>query len=249
VEEGSPHVTRGASQEIQVWQVDLRQPTAWVEAATSRLLQPDERERGARATPEVRRRLLVARAALRIALARCLTCSPSSLRFVLDPRGKPALAGVGAESGYSFSLARSGDWCLIATTTIGPIGVDVERVVALPELEGIVMRSFAPEEAAAILSLSGERRLRAFYNCWTRKEAYLKAKGIGLTSALDRVAVTVDDERPAFLSLEDDDPGAWTLATVHAGPGLVGAVALSGARDWSGGTVETRALSLDAGYQ
>jgi 4'-phosphopantetheinyl transferase len=233
----------GATRDIRVWRVDLRQPAAWVDEAKARVLAPEEQELGARATPLVGRRRLVARAALRIAVSHRLRCPPAALRFGRDPNGKPKLADADAGGRLHFNIARSGDCCLIALTTIGPIGVDVEHVVAFPELEQVVMR-FAPEETAAIVRLAGEHRLRAFYNCWTRKEAYLKARGVGLTGALDKFAVTVDDERAGILRL-DDDPRAWTLAAVDPGPTMIGAVAISGAHELSGGAVETAALPLD----
>jgi 4'-phosphopantetheinyl transferase len=219
----------GAERGVRVWQVDLCQPLAWVDEATAHVLAREERKRFRREIPVGARRRHVARAALRIALSRWLTCSPSELTLVRDPYGKPSLANTGNGDGSPhFNLSRSGDCCLIAVTTIGPIGVDVEHVVAFPELEAIVTRRFARQEADAILRLRGERRLRAFYNCWTRKEAYLKAKGMGLASALDAITVAVDEAQPSILALEDDDPDAWTLATIRPGPDLIGAVVVRG---------------------
>src|SRR2546423_11925969 len=233
----------GAVQDVRVWQVDLCQPPEWVDEAAAFLLAPDERERCGRETSLGTRRRHVARAALRIALSRWLTCSPRALTLVRDSYGKPSFANAGDGDGaLHFNLSRSGDCCLIAVTTIGPIGVDVEQVVAVPELEGIATRLFAPQEAAAILRLGGERRLRAFYNCWTRKEAYLKARGMGLASALDAVTVTVDDARASILALEDADRDAWSLAAVRPGPGLVGAVVVGGAPLLSGQVVEPSAV-------
>jgi 4'-phosphopantetheinyl transferase len=157
--------------------------------------------------------------------------------------GKPALADVGG-GGLQFSVSRSDDCCLIALTKIGPVGVDVERVVPRTRLDEIVANRFAPAEAAAILRLGGEQRLRAFYNCWTRKEAYLKARGVGLTIALERVEVSIDDERPAILALDDDDPAAWTVAALDPGPYLIGALVLRSGREWAVGAVETSSLPL-----
>jgi 4'-phosphopantetheinyl transferase len=232
--------------DIRVWRIDLSQATAGVEGAAAALLAADERERAEQGIPEVRRRRLVGRAALRVALSRWLDRPPASLRFVSDPNGKPALADT-ASGEVHFNMATSGDCCLIALTAEAPIGVDVERIAPVPELEQVVVNRFAPAEASAIVPLSGEPRLRAFYNCWTRKEAYLKASGIGLTRELGHVAVSVDDDRPAILSLADDDPGAWSLAAIDAGPGLVGAVALRGTADWRGKTIEADDLPLDFG--
>jgi 4'-phosphopantetheinyl transferase len=235
-----------AAGELRLWRVDLHQPEEWVERVSASLLTPDERTRGERGAPEVRRRRLVARAALRIALSRHLACTPASLRFVYGPQGKPALAGDDGVGQLHFNLSRSGDCCVIGVSAAGAIGVDVERTVAIPRLEEIAARRFAPSEAAAIMALPGERRVRAFYNCWTRKEAYLKATGAGLTGGLDRVLMTVD-ERPAILALDDDDPGAWGLLALEAGTDLTGAVVARGARGRTGGAIGASGLPLGPG--
>ena len=147
--------------------------------------------------------------------------------MVPGPHGKPALADPAHE--LQFSSSSSDDCCLIAVTATSPIGVDVERVVPRTYLERIAETRFAPEEADAIGQLRGQERLRAFYNCWTRKEAYLKATGAGLTQGLDRVIVSVDDERPAILSLDGDDPAAWSVVSLDPEPGFTGAVVWRGA--------------------
>jgi len=160
--------------------------------------------------------------ALRAALARRLGRDTAEIRLERGPHGKPVLAA--PVDGLHFSSSSSGDCCLIALTEVGPVGIDVERVAPRTRLERIAETRFAPEEAEAILSLDGEARLRAFYNCWTRKEAYLKATGAGLTVPLDRVVVSVDDERPAILALEGDDPADWRVASLEPRPGFVAAV-------------------------
>jgi 4'-phosphopantetheinyl transferase len=210
--------------DIDIWCVDLREPAAVVEQAAG-LLTAEERERAERGTADVRRRRLVARAALRIALARWLACAPASLRFATDPSGKPRLDGPGPH----FSVSSSGDWSVIAVTSLGAVGVDVERVVALAELEAIVARRFAPAQAQEILEHSGERRLRAFYRCWTRLEAQLKATGAGFAAGLDS-------------TLSDPDPRAWTVAGVDPGHGLIGAVVVEGVHPWANATLQARPL-------
>jgi 4'-phosphopantetheinyl transferase len=234
----------GAAPSVRIWKVDLRQPAAWVEEAAAALLEPDERGRSGRETPEASRRRRVARAALRIALSRWCGCPPEALKLVRGRHGKPTLADTGIGPVH-FNVSRSGDCCLIAVTAIGPVGVDVERVAAFPELEAIVRSRFDAGESAAILRLRGDRRLRAFYNCWTRKEAYLKATGMGLTTGLDAVAVTVDDAQASILSLDDDDPDAWSLVAIRPAPDLIGALAVRGATQLSGQALEPIALPLE----
>jgi len=211
---------------ISIWRVDLREPAAVVERA-EQLLTAEERERAERGTADVRRRRLLARAALRIALARWLACAPAALRFATDPSGKPRLDGPGPH----FSISSSGDLSLIAVTALGPVGIDVERVVALAELEAIVARRFAPTQAREILSQSGERRLRAFYRCWTRIEAQLKATGVGLAGGLDT-------------TLSEPDPREWSVAAVNAGRGLIAAVVVGGIHPWANTTLPALPLVL-----
>lgn len=215
--------------DIGIWRVDLREPPAVVEQA-ARLLSAEERERAERGTADVRRRRLVARAALRIALGRWLACAPASLRFATDPAGKPRLDGPGPH----FSVSSSGDWGLIAVTALGPVGVDVERVVAIDELEAIVARHFAAARAREILQHSGERRLQAFYRCWTRLEAQLKATGTGFADGLESTR-------------SDPDPRAWTVAAVDPGPGLIGAVVVAGVHPWADATLTAAALVVRDG--
>ena len=152
----------------------------------------------------------------------------AALRFATDPSGKPRLA----EPGPHFSVASSGDWSLIAVTSLGAIGIDIERVVALAELEGIVARRFAPAQAREILNQSGERRLQAFYHCWTRLEAHLKATGVGLACGLDT-------------TVGDPDPRAWTVASVNPGRGLIGAVVVWGVHPWGNATLHACPLVPD----
>ena len=218
-------VSTGA-RDVSIWRIDLREPAVVVERAAN-LLTADERERADRGTAIVRRRRVLSRAALRIVLARCLGSAPAVLRFVTDPSGKPRLDGPGPH----FSVSRSGDWCLIAVTSLGPVGVDLDRVVAFPELERIVAGRFAPTDAHTILAQSGKHRLRAFYRCWTRMEAQLKASGVGLAGGLDVAA-------------GDPDPRSWTVASVSPRRGLIGAVVVAGVHPWGGATLHACPLAL-----
>src|SRR5204863_59084 len=110
-------------------------------------------------------------------------------------------------------------------------------------IDRLAARFFAPAEAATINRLSGEQKLRAFYNCWTRGEAYVKALGCGLSSPLDRFVVSIEaGEPPAMLALEDDDPGAWAIAALRPTPGYVGALAVRTGASGSSISVQTRTL-------
>jgi 4'-phosphopantetheinyl transferase len=214
--------TGSATESVDVWRVDLDQPPEHVAEAAS-LLTDDERAQSQRCSPDVRRRTVVARGALRAVLARYLDRSPELLRFARHPSGKPTLAATSNQQ-LHFSVARSNGCCLIAVTTTGPVGVDVEQLVPLPDLDAIARRYFAPEESAEILRLSGARKLEAFYRCWVLKEAYLKATGIGLTG-LPGVSVALH-ARPTLCRTDEGDPAAWTLTTLRPGADVIGAIAV-----------------------
>lgn len=191
--------------------------------------------------PKVHRRRLVARAAVRIALGRAAGRPPESLEFSLSPRGKPALDGGDVE----FSVSTTGNLCVVAIARGAPIGVDVEQVTPRPGLDRIMASRFAPQEAEAIGALDGEARLRAFYNCWTRKEAYLKATGAGLAIPLDRVVVSVADERPEILALGDGDPAAWALTNLDLESDIAGSLAIEAPREPPLANVPVSALPLE----
>jgi 4'-phosphopantetheinyl transferase len=212
---------------MRIWQADLRCSDEWIENFAAPVLAPDESERRGRESHQVWRRRVVARAALRIALGRHLDRPPGSLEFALGPGGKPRLAGAAGGNDVFFNLSRSGDLCLIAISDDGPVGVDVEEIRDVPELAGLVRSRFAASEAAAILERSGKERLRAFYRCWTRKEACVKALGTEIGSGLDSVVVSVGD-KPVLLSAPGARAGEWSLLDLALHEGFTGALAVRG---------------------
>jgi len=213
---------------MRVWQTDLRRSDEWIEDAVASVLAAGESERRGRESHHVWRRRVVARAALRVALGRYLDRPPGSLELALGPGGKPRLAGAADRDEVFFSLSRNADLCLIAICEEGPVGVDVEEVRDVPELADLVRSRFAASEAMAILERSGEERLRAFYRCWTRKEACVKALGTGIGAGLGSVVVSVGD-RAALLAAPGTRAGEWSLLDLVPGEGFAGALAVRGA--------------------
>ncbi|TWA63371.1 4'-phosphopantetheinyl transferase [Azospirillum brasilense] len=216
--------------EIQLCYADLRGLTHRLEAFRA-LLSPDEAARAARfATEELRARCVLRRGLLRHRLGRVTGRDPAALVFSYGPMGKPSLPG-----GPAFNLADCKDHVLIA---IAPgdaveLGVDVERLRSVPDAAGIAERFFAPEERAAFAALPEALRDEAFLNGWTRKEAFIKATGQGLSTPLDRFAVELTPGRPARLlgldgALEAGRAGDWSLFDLRPAPGLVGALAVRG---------------------
>ncbi|CAN5897226.1 N/A [soil metagenome] len=174
-----------------------------------------------------RRRSVVARGVLRMLLAEALNCVPSELEFAETEHGKPVLHG-GRWRAPEFNVSHSGDWVLIALSGAGPVGVDVEEIRTVRELEAIATRYFAPAEALAIRSAPASRRLAAFFTCWTRKEAFVKALGTGMQTPLERFQVTAAEQAAALVSIEDSFEAAaeWTLLDVPPDDAYAAAVAV-----------------------
>ena len=212
---------------VHVWRVALSWPPAQLPSLLS-LLSPEERERAARFRfPRGYRRFIVSHAALRDILARYLSRAPQSLLFETNAYGKPFLAG--DDSWLHFNLSHSGEWALVAVTSLGPVGVDVEQVRDDFSGEAIARRFFSPSEVEAFLALPPELRTQGFFSCWTRKEAFIKAVGMGVSFALDGFAVSLHpDEQPRVLWVRDNpqEADSWSLLDLRPGPGYAAALAI-----------------------
>lgn len=208
--------------EVHVWRIEL-DCAAISAAALVATLSMEEEERAARfRSLKLRERWTVARGALRCILARYARCEPDVLVFRAGPHGKPALAWPVED--IPFNLSHTGGLALLAVAGNGRVGVDAETVRPEIEVADLSRRFFAPTEAAEILALSADVRLAAFFTCWTRKEAFVKALGGGLSVPLDRFHVSVRSEQPArLLWLEGESPingACWMLASRGSLPRL-----------------------------
>lgn len=225
---------------IDVWTACLDQPPEVAERLAG-CLSAAERERALRYRSEpLRRFALVGRALLRRLLAPYAGGRPEDLRFAYGPFGKPAL--VGAE-GVHFNLSHSGDRFACAVTALCPLGIDIEVLRELDGMAGLAERFFAPGEIGQLRRLPGGELLPAFFRCWTRKEAFLKATGEGLSRSLGSFEVAVDEgAEPALLGLDGDRAAAaaWGLYSFVPAPGHIGTVALPR----RGCTLRVRSLAL-----
>ncbi|MEO8592858.1 MAG: 4'-phosphopantetheinyl transferase superfamily protein [Candidatus Solibacter sp.] len=175
---------------------------------------------------------ICAHAILRTILASYMGSSPSSIEFGKLPGGKPNLKGC---EHLHFSLSHSGDMVLIAVALGREVGIDVEVIRPLPDLEDIARSFFAPGERDDLLGLAPDERVPAFFNCWTRKEAFVKAIGTGLLHPLDSFRVTLLPAEPAaFVTIGDAAAGhtQWSLHDIRPAPGYAAALAVE-ARDVS----------------
>jgi medium-chain acyl-[acyl-carrier-protein] hydrolase len=217
-----------AEGEVHVWRAVLERPPEELEALY-RTLSAEERERAARFHFDNHRRHFIAgRGILRALLGRYLGRDPGGLAFRYEARGKPLLAGGEA---LAFNLSHSHGLALYAVARGVDVGVDVERV--RPEFAGeqVAGRFFSPAEVAVLRGLPPEQRQEAFFACWTRKEAYMKATGQGLSLPLDSFEVTLAPGEPAALVAarhEGAEPGRWSMCALDPGPGFAGALAVGG---------------------
>ncbi len=184
-------------------------------AALLLTLAADELERAERFSfPEHRRRFVVARAFLRVVLGRALGLRPDRVLIELDARGKPQVDGT-----VRFNVAHSHELVVVALARGREVGIDLERLRPLSNRDALAQEVLAPAERAALASFPEERRDAAFLAAWTRKESYLKARGLGL--ALPPREVVVELGEPAALVT---DSARWSLRSLSPAPGYVGAV-------------------------
>jgi 4'-phosphopantetheinyl transferase len=202
--------------DVHVWYVGLEAGAAG-RARMLEVLAADERARAARFVfDRDARRFVVAHAALRGVLGHYVQRPPASLVFTYGPRDKPALAA--PDGGLTFNLSHSGELAAIAVGWRCAIGVDVEQERPLPDLEDLAARSFAPAERRVLGALPESERHPAFFRCWTRKEAFIKATGLGLAQPLEAFVVTLAPGEPArFLDIEGDPVqlARWTLLALQ----------------------------------
>lgn len=185
--------------ELHVWQIPLDRNEAYLALLGSHL-STDERERAARYHFEQHgQRYIAGRGIVRLILSRYLSQTPQELAFVYGLRGKPALVGAPLQ----FNLAHSGGLAVLAVTRTRVVGIDIEQVRPVENWDGITRSFFSATECQSIRALPEQDRLRAFFVCWTQKEAYVKATGDGIGVPLDRFDVrVVPGEPPGLLRVE-----------------------------------------------
>ncbi len=222
----SPDVLDLAGDAIHVWRAGLRVSVACFQRLEA-TLSPDERARAARFRfVEPRERFVVARGALRFILSRYLDLSAGELRFAYNAYGKPSLPDHGW---LHFNLSHSGDLVLFAVTRRRPIGIDLERTAPPDTMARLVEQFFSETENTAFLALPEGKRAAAFFAGWTRKEAYIKALGVGGSLPLDQFDVTLSPDEPARLLADRASPGnaaRWSLHNLDPGPGYAAALAV-----------------------
>ncbi len=209
---------------IDVWRFDLEvQENDWA------ILTPDETQAAKRIVVEEKRgRKASARAHLRRILARYLSTHPEEVKFIYGEHGKPMLA---ERDEPRFNLSDSESKGLVAVCWGSRIGVDIEFAREGRSFTDIADRFFAQAESAALRSLPSSDRPAAFYRAWTRKEAYLKAWGTGLSFGSNRFTLDYLGDGPGRLlttEMPEDEASRWHFRGVELGPAYTGAICFEG---------------------
>ncbi len=219
--------------EVHVWRASLSLAPSRLRHL-AQILSADERERAKRfVMPKDRDAFATARGLLRLILGRYLNLESEVLRFCYGSHGKPFLAPEFNPNQLCFNLSHSGELALYAVALDQELGVDLERVDASLDCEAIARRFFSAQESASLLALPERDRPRAFFNGWTRKEAYVKAQGCGI-ALLNQFDVSLAPSKPAaLLSIDGNSQAAadWTLQALDPDPEYVAALAIAG-RTW-----------------
>ena len=227
--------------QVHVWTASLSAERAAM-AEFSAVLTAEERARADRfRAPQLRQRFIVGRAILRRLLSTYLRVDASALHLGYGAHGKPDVASA---SGLCFNLSHADDMAMYAFAWRRDVGIDIEAIGRAVEIEGVARQAFSPVECDALTALAPEARPAAFFRIWTRKEAYVKARGDGLGYPTRTFSVSHLAGGDDALLADERDAGArsgWRLLEIAAPDGFCAALAAPG-RDWSARRFDARTL-------
>jgi 4'-phosphopantetheinyl transferase len=217
------------ARDVHLWSAVLDKTSDQI-AKFNSTLSPEEQNRAARFHfDRDRNRFIAGRGLLRDILGRYLQTAPSEIKFSYTDRGKPSLDGMPPGAALHFNLSHSHAFALLAVTRLCPVGIDVELIRPLKDAEAIAERFFSPRESAALAALPPEHKPVGFFNLWTRKEAWLKATGEGISNSLNQVEVSLLPGEPAkLISLfgKTAEAADWTLQDLSPAAEFKGALAI-----------------------
>ena len=219
-----PHLD---STDVHVWRADLNLEENLVSYVKQHLSE-EERQRASRFHfKRHRRRYIIARGILRDLLGRYLDKAPERIQLDLTRFGKPYIDG----DSLQFNVAHSGELAILAFTRDRFVGVDIERIRPFTDAGKFVDRYFSAGEQDEYRRLPEDQKPEAFFNCWTRKEAYIKAVGEGLSHPLNTFDVSMEPGQPARLlhvGGDEKEAAKWTLVAFSPGTGYAAALAVQG---------------------
>ena len=229
-----PKSLKLSSDDVHVWRATLDRPAEYVRQL-AQILSEDERLRAERFYFERdRSRFIVGRGLLRFILSRYLEIPANKLQFCYSSRGKPELVETSSAYKLRFNVSHSQGIVLYAVTRDRSIGIDVEYIRPMPEAEQIVNSFFSVYENNVFQRLPLCQKQLSFFNCWTRKEAFVKAIGDGLSLPLNQFDVSLIPGEPArLLGIRGDRSlTCWSLQDLTLDPGYVAALAVEG-QSWN----------------
>lgn len=221
---------RLGAEDVHVWWANLDLATDLL-ASLRATLSDDELRRAERFVFERdRKRFIAGRGLLRTIIGCYLKSDPVALEFVYNQYGKPGLVQERADSKLAFNMSHSDDIGVFAIALERELGVDVERISGDRRILDVAEQYFANGEVISLRALPDILQLRGFFNCWTRKEAYVKARGMGLSIPLESFEVSlVPGEEPALLRCSEPSAALnWTFRSLSAAPGFVAALVGAG---------------------
>lgn len=214
-----------AGGQVHIWRARLDAADSEI-VRMAQLLAAAERARAERFRfVQDRRRFVAAHGALRAILGRYLGLAPEQVELEQEPSGKPQLTAASNTAGLQFSLAHSDDLALCAVTQGAPVGIDIEMQRPLPELEMIAQRFFTAGEQAALRALGGQAQSDGFYTCWTVKEAYVKAVGLGLAFPLHEVETSPASGHLLAIGADVAEAKRWRVLSFRPAAGYIAALA------------------------
>ena len=223
-----PHKLELGSNQVHVWRAELTLTSD--SSGLVDILSPAELDRANRFYfDKDRRRFIAAHAALRIILSYYQPTLPEQIRYRSGEYGKPALAY--PQTSLEFNISHAYELLVVAITAGSAVGVDLEHIRPLDDFEAIAQRTFSVSENEALRAVPETQRLESFFRCWTRKEAFIKAIGQGLSYPLDQFNVSLRPDEPAALLSVERDPGAaarWSMHAFNPEPGYVAALVVAG---------------------
>jgi 4'-phosphopantetheinyl transferase len=217
--------------EVHLWQVELTGVRSG-EARWREIISDEEQRRADRFRFRIdRQNFTAARALLRILVGAYAGLAPQAVTFSYAKQGKPSLNARQQKEHVEFNLSHSGEIALLAFARGRAVGVDVERLRKNLDPEKIARRYFSRYEQKELSALPPEERYLGFFRCWTRKEAYIKARAAGLSLPLDEFDVSLKpgDQNALFQARgQDTDITAWSLGELAVPNGYVAALCVQG---------------------
>ena len=220
-----------AHTEVHVWHASLEQPPEVARELETVLTEEDQKRAGRFRYPAHRRSFIASRGILRILIHRYTGIRPDQISFNYNMAGKPYLAGPASISGLSFNLSHAGLLVLFAFSRGRQVGVDVECIRPIEEMDRIASWNFSPGEYRIFQRLPEESKLQAFYNCWSRKEAFLKAVGDGLSFPLHEIEVFFGNQYPDTvqgISWGEEAAQQWSMHDIEIPDGYAASLVVEG---------------------